>query len=341
MIDEKGIIAVEITGKLVNQNESTLSTGEYDRRAHAMRSYDYPPGQTIRGALGYLFMAADLAIIKSYEVNAEPVLFFKDALPYHRRDGGILYPIITPQKYINYECQECKEILRYATFKSVITRTRIDRHKGTVSMMWRQEGITRKESFRFKVIVKFKKDNEENMAAVMTVLGFVEENGIALGKRSMKGSGRLQLEDLSYKPVNKEEIEKRAAELGEKKIIKVRLLSEAIVREKGTNLTTIPSKNFLWSVKNAAKNFNYGYKNYVSPEARLINYETTRAYSVGFLDIKLSGGQPEIAVPKGSMFSYKIERSAPEEFYFALALLERCHGIGNRASSGKGEIIIE
>jgi len=41
-------------GKLVTQNEVTLSTGEFDRRAHAMRSYGYPPGQTIRGAFGYV-----------------------------------------------------------------------------------------------------------------------------------------------------------------------------------------------------------------------------------------------------------------------------------------------
>lgn len=333
-------IAVEVTGELVNQNEAILSTGEFDRRAHAMRSYGYPPGQTIRGAFGYLFLAAGSLIIKTYEVNAEPVLYFKDALPYHYRDGGILYPVITPEKYVNYQCQECKEVLRYPSFKSVITKTRLDRDKGTVSMMWRQEGITKRAQFRFKIIVKLKRDAEENFAALMTVLKFVEENGLALGKRSMKGSGKLQLENLSYKLVTAGDIEERAAELREKDIIRVRLLSEAIVREKGTNLTIIRGNNFLWSVKNAAKNFSYDYKNF-SADVKLINYETTRPYPVGFLDVKLSGGRPEIAIPKGSTFSYKIARDAPAEFYTALALLEWCHGIGNRASSGKGEIIVE
>ena len=333
-------IAVEVTGKLVTQNEVTLSTGEFDRRAHAMRSYGYPPGQAIRGAFGYLFLAAGLPIIKTYEVNAEPVLYFKDALPYHHRDGGILYPVITPEKYVNYQCQECKEVLRYPSFKSVITKTRLDRDKGVVSMMWRQEGITKSAQFRFKVIVKLKRDGEENLAALMAVLKFVEENGLAIGKRSMKGSGRLQLENLSYKLITRDDIEDRAAELRDKEVIKVRLLSEAIVREKGTNLTIIRGKNFLWSVKNAAKNFNYDYKNF-SAEVKLIDYVTTRPYPVGFLDIKLAGGRPEIAIPKGSTFTYKVERGAPAEFYTALALLERCHGIGNRASSGKGEIIVE
>ena len=191
------IIAVEVTGELVNLNEAILSTGEFDRRAHAMRSYGYPPGQAIRGALGYLFLAADLPLISSYEVNAEPVLYFKDALPYHHQDGGILYPVIAPEKYVNYQCQECKEILRYPSFKSVVTKTRLDRHKGSVSMMWRQEGITKRARFRFKVIVKLKRDAEDNLAALLTVLRFIEENGLALGKRSMKGSGRLQLEKLS------------------------------------------------------------------------------------------------------------------------------------------------
>jgi hypothetical protein len=333
-------IAVEVKGELVTQNEVILSTGEFDRRAHAMRSYGYPPGQAIRGAFGYLFLTAGLPIIKTYEVNAEPVLYFKDALPYHYRDGGILYPVITPEKYVHYQCQECKEVLRYPSFKTVITKTRLDRHKGTVSMMWRQEGITKRARFRFKVIVKLKHDAEENLAALMTVLRFVEENGLAIGKRSMKGSGRLQLENLSYMLVTRDDIEERAAELHEKDIIKVRLLSEALVREKGTNLTIIRGNNFLWSVKNAAKNFNYDYKHF-SAEVKLINYETTRPYPVGFLDVKLSGGRPEIAIPKGSTFSYKIEPGAPAEFYTALALLERCHGMGNRASSGKGEIIVE
>ena len=332
--------AVEVMGELVTQNEAILSTGEFDRRAHAMRSYGYPPGQAIRGAFGYLFLAAGLPIIKTYEVNAEPVLYFKDALPYHYRDGGILYPVITPEKYVNYQCQECKEVLRYPSFKSVITKTRLDRHKGTVSMMWRQEGITKRARFRFKIIVKLKRDAEENLAALMTVLKFVEENGLALGKRSMKGSGKLQLENLSYKLVTAGDIADRAAELREKDIIRVRLLSEAIAREKGANLTLIRGNNFLWSVKNAAKNFNYDYKNF-SAEVKLINYETTRPYPVGFLDLKLAGGRPEIAIPKGSTFTYKIARDAPAEFYTALALLERCHGIGNRASSGKGEIIVE
>lgn len=333
-------IAVEVTGELVNQNEAILSTGEFDRRAHAMRSYGYPPGQTIRGAFGYLFLAADLPIIKTYEVNAEPVLYFKDALSYHHRDSGILYPVITPEIYVNYQCQECKDVLRYPSFKSVITKTRLDRDKGTVSMMWRQEGITKRSRFRFKVIVKLKRDAEENLAALMTVLRFVEENGLAIGKRSMKGSGKLLLENLSYKRVTRDDIEERAAELREKDIIKVRLLSEALIREKGANLTIIRGNNFLWSVKNAAKNFNSDYKNF-SAEVKLINYETTSPYPVGFLDIKLSGGQPELAIPKGSTFTYKIGRGAPPEFYTALALLERCHGMGNRASSGKGEIIIE
>ena len=332
--------AVEVMGELVTQNEAILSTGEFDRRAHAMRSYGYPPGQAIRGAFGYLFLAAGLPIIKTYEVNAEPVLYFKDALPYHYRDGGILYPVITPEKYVNYQCQECKEVLRYPSFKSVITKTRLDRHKGTVSMMWRQEGITKRARFRFKIIVKLKRDAEENLAALMTVLKFVEENGLALGKRSMKGSGKLRLENLSYKLVTAGDIEDRAAELREKDIIRVRLLSEAIAREKGANLTLIRGNNFLWSVKNAAKNFWYDYKNF-SAEVKLINYETTRPYPVGFLDLKLAGGRPEIAIPKGSTFTYKIARDAPAEFYTALALLERCHGIGNRASSGKGEIIVE
>lgn len=332
-------VAVEVTGELVNQNETILSTGEFDRRAHAMRGYGYPPGQAIRGAFGYLFLAADLPIVKTFEVNAEPVLYFRDALPYHHRDGGILYPVITPERYVNYQCQECKEILKYPSFKSVVTRTRLDRHKGTVSMMWRQEGITKRARFRFKVIVKLKRDAEENLAALIAVLRFVEENGLTLGKRSMKGSGRLQVENLSYKLVTKGEVEERAKELRDKEIIKIRLLSEAIVREEGTNLTTIPAKNFIWSVKNAAKNFNYDYKNF-DADMKLINYETTKPYHLGFLDLKLSGGQPEIVIPKGSTFTYKIERCAPE-FYIALALLERCHGVGNRASSGKGELIIE
>ena len=331
-------VAVEVTGKLTNQNEAILSTGEFDRRAHAIRSYGYPPGQAIRGALGYLFLAAGLPLIKSYEVNAEPVLYFKDALPYHHRDGGILYPVITPEKYVNYQCQECREILRYPSFKSVVTKTRQDRHKGTVSMMWRQEGITKSARFRFKVIVKLKRDAEENLAALIAVLRFVEENRLALGKRSMKGSGRLQLENLSFKLVTRDDVKGRAAELREKEKITVRLLSEAIVREKGTNLTVVRGNNFLRSVKNAAKNFNYDYKNF-SAELKLINYETAKPYPIGFLDLK--GGRPELAIPKGSTFTYKIERGAPEEFYTALALLERCHGIGNRASSGKGEIIID
>jgi hypothetical protein len=333
-------IAVEVTGELANQNEATLSTGEFDRRAHAARSYDYPPGQAIRGAFGYLFLAAGLPIIKTYEVNAEPVLYFRDALPYHYRDGGILYPVITPEKYVNYQCQKCKEVLRYPTFKSVVTKTRLDRYKGVVSMMWRQEGITRRENFRFLVIVKLKRDAEDNLSALIAALRFVEENGLAIGKRSMKGSGKLLLKNLSYELITRRDIEGRAAELREKEVIKVRLLSEAIVREKGTNLTTIPGKNFLWSVKNAAKNFNYNYQNF-AVDVKLINYETTRPSSVGFLDLKLSGGGLEIAIPKGSTFTYKIERGAPSEFYTALALLERCHGVGNRVSSGKGEIIIE
>jgi hypothetical protein len=330
-------IAVEVTGTLVNLNEAILGTGEFDRRARAQRSYGYPPGQAIRGALGYLFLAADLPIIQTYEVNAEPVLYFKDALPYHRRDGGILYPVITPEKYVNYQCQECKEVLRYPSFKSVITKTRLDRDKGTVSMMWRQEGITKRAQFRFKIIVKLKQDADEHLAALMTVLRFVEENGLALGKRSMKGSGRLQLQHLSYTRVTRNDVEARAAELRDKALISLRLLSEAIVREKGTNLTIIRGKNLLWSVKNAAKNFRSDYTSF-SADAKLINYETSRPYPVDFLDLK--GGRPELAIPKGSTFTYKIARGAPAEFYTALALLERCHGIGSRASSGKGELII-
>jgi len=330
-------IAVEVTGDLVNLNETILSTGELDSRTHMMTSHNYPPGQVLRGAFGHLFFVANLPIIKTYEINAEPVLYFKDALPLHWRDGGILFPTIVDGKFVNYQCQVCKEILRYASFKSMITRTRLDRHKGTVSMMWRQEGITQRTQFRFRVIVKLKTDIEDNLSALFAVLSFVEDNGLSLGKRSMKGSGKFRLDNLAYNLVTREDIDRRAKELREKEVMKIRLLSDAIVRKQGTNLTIIKGDDFLWSVKNAAKNFNYDYKPF-SAEVKLIDTQTTKPYPIGFLDIK---GQYEIAIPKGSTFTYRIAPGASEDFYIALALLERCHGIGNRSSSGKGEIIIE
>jgi hypothetical protein len=302
-----------------------------------MACYDYPLGRAIRGYFGYIFrdMESKLKNTIDYHSDEEPVVYFKDALPHHHQDKGLYSPKIS-QGRIVYECSKCKQITSRPTWKSTVIKTRQDRSKGAVSQMFRIEAITKPSIYRFKMILNLKV-GREYLLDFLGAVNYARENGIKLGKRNMKGCGAIELVEVTYNVISKEQIRKRAEEI-KGSTVSIRLLSDAIVKEANWSQNKIEPEVFLNSVKNAAKFFDPEYRNYIDPEVSLKSYTSIKPMEQTFLDCKgnRANFQREYVIPRGSIYTYEI-KNAPTQFWEALAIAERCKGIGKRTSFGLGE----
>lgn len=332
-------IAIEAIGSMRNTNELILSTGVVDERSRAMACYDYPLGRAIRGFFGYLFLDMGSEMKKTFNGEEHNAIYFKDALPYHHLDQGLYSPKLSQERIV-YECEKCKQTTNRPTWKSIIIRTRQDRSLGSVSQMFRIEAITKPSLYRFKTILNLK-TGREYLPDYIAALNYAMENGIRLGKRNMKGNGVIELRDIQYNVITIEMVRKRAEDLKDVPTISIKLLSDTIIKEADWNQNKIEPEALLRSVKNASKFFNPEYKSYVDPEVKLQSYTTIRPTQQTFLDYKDNRANllKEYVIPRGAIFTYEIKK-APVEFWEALAIAEKCKGIGKRTSFGMGEFTV-
>ncbi|PKP54310.1 MAG: hypothetical protein CVT90_01925 [Candidatus Altiarchaeales archaeon HGW-Altiarchaeales-3] len=350
-------IATIVNGNFTNITETVLGAGFRNERLKVEVSHDYPLGQMLRGAFGYLFMDMNLKIADTYEADNHSVIYFRDAIPHHFKDDGIIVPFIADKRFINYKCEKCGEVLKYASYKTVINKTRINRNIGGVSQMFREEGIVRKNKFRFKNVLNLKETlnkNPEYLVDYMSAIEYVKEFGINLGRGHLKGMGKMVFDDIKYHTITLKDIKKRSEELANKKVLTLRLMSDTIVNHNGTSVGKVDEKILIGSVKTAMKFFhpewgitgeNKLIRNEDSGFINLVNYDTILNRKMSFMDCKITKRQRRIStediIPRGSMFKYEISENMPDGFYEGLAILEMCYGIGKRIEFGKGEILIE
>ncbi|NHI92076.1 MAG: hypothetical protein EAX96_06195 [Candidatus Lokiarchaeota archaeon] len=328
------MIAVELTAKFRNKDLLHFGTGYKDQRARAKNTWPYPPGQVLRGRFGYLLMNMQSDIVDSFK-DGIPLLYFKDALVYHKKCGGLLYPTIEKQRFLNYKCNNCNEILRYATRISTVNKTRMSRQTYKVNQLYRLQMISNYNKFRLKIIIKLK-NNEKRFEDPIAIMEFARNFGLNFGGRCHKGIGKLFIEDYQLDVISDEMINQRAEELCIKKKFKIHLLSQYIPKQNNnTNFLTV--KDFLTSIKNAGKFFLYDYTNYPDPKLKLIDSQTRKPIKINFFDTNRFISHH--ALPEGSQFDFEIE-NAPFIFWKSLAVAEKCSGIGARTSFGKGEFII-
>jgi hypothetical protein len=332
-------IAIEAIGSMRNTNELILSTGVVDKRSGALTCYDYPLGRAIRGFFGYFFLDMGSKLVETFNGEEHNAIYFKDALPYHHIDQGLYSPKLS-REHIVYECEKCKQTTNRPTWKSIIIKTKQDRLRGVVSQMFKVEAITKPSLYRFKTILNLK-TGREYLPDFLAALNYAVENGIRIGKRNMKGNGVIELKNIQYNVITNEMIKERAEELQDLSIISIKLLSDAIIKEADWNQNKIEPEAFLKSVKNAAKFFNPEYKSYADPEVKLQSYITIKPTQQTFLDYKNNRANliKEYVIPRGAIFTYEVKK-ASIEFWEALAIAERCKGIGKRTSFGMGEFKI-
>jgi hypothetical protein len=209
--------------------------------------------------------------------------------------------------------------------------------------MFRLEVVSKKVTFDFKVIFNLK-EGDKYLPDFIGALEFAKDNGLNLGKRSYKGLGEIHfLDEFKYKVITREDLAKRANYLSNKATLRIRLLSDAIIKENGWSKNKIDENTFLQSIKKAAKFFYPELRKYKAPSLRLIRQESSRPHKIGFLDKKGQNIRKtlEDAIPRGSVFTYELSSEAPFEFFEAMALSEMCSGIGKRTNFGKGEFVVE
>ena len=324
---------IVVEGYIENINEVHLPTGFYDRKNKYYKTYEYPRGQHLRGAFGYLakFLGAK-NILRTYESPTNPSIFFKDALPIHY-DRGIFEPIIAGGS-IKYRCTKCGEIYNIPAKLVTAVRPKIDRESGRTSNMVRLRCISPGFKFRLKIIAL--SDVEQEVEALIK---FIEKEGfLNIGKRWMKGMGEFKL-FADVKNVREDEVLKRAEELQESRSFTIKLLSDAIVKENGWATNRITEKALIRAVRRVMGIFWYESLRFEGG-IKLVDFKTAKPVKVYFKDVKenqLPRNEVYDAVPRGSEFTFK-NNIKDGNFFIGLALLEMFGGIGKRISFGKGEI---
>jgi len=330
----KEIVALEVEGELRNVTEVHLGTGF--KQKGVMQSHAYPQGQNIRGYFGYEFLNFNTGIIKTYNGDAQAVLYFRDARALHA-DGGELLPVIVQQRFLNYQCEKCNQVLRYPTFRSTFIGIRIDRKTGKVTGFVKREGITKLANYRFRALLNWKRGKEyadEFIAACRKA----EEEGIRLGSRKRTGKGLFIFDISDVRKITLADIKRRAVELKAKPVLTLHFLSDVVT-------DAITGELILTGVKNAGKFFHPEWRSYEDPFVRIRGKEMLKPRKVIFLERKEEGRRgknkpmTEYAIPAGAKVTIEVS-DAPMIFYECLAIAERCRGIGKRTSFGKGEFRI-
>ncbi len=344
-------LAFKIEGELENQSELHISTSNtYMHRGAQVKESDlYPLGQNLRGAFGYLFLEMKSRIASTFE-DGHPIIYFRDALIKH--NDGVFLPIIKMDKSIKqivYECNGCRYIDKYPSFRQPLIGTSLGR-EGTVKNMYLTDIITNKNRFRFEAIFNMKAKSsdekkliEEYLAEFIAALKYVESDGLLIGKRNSKGLGKVLLKKLNIMPITMEDINKRAKILSQivrdqDGRITIHLLSDTVGR------FPLSGEDIARDAKNAAKFFDPDFIQYKDPKITHIGKQIEYLVNLSFLDLKMKTGKPRLDAPKtvisrGIKFSYQIRDAVPE-FFNALTMAELLRGIGDRTSFGKGEFVV-
>lgn len=329
-------VALVAEGELRNETEVMLGTGAKHHREKAFMSRGYPEGQNLRGAMGYLFLDAQAALIQSYKDSNPAAIYFRDARPRHR-DGGELLPVNVKGRFVNYRCSKCGSIERFPSRMSPIKAVKLDRRKNSVNAMYSQFGIVGPHMFDFRAALALKGGNGEHAHEFIGALERFAEEGIRLGRKKRKGKGRFSLGELNYSTVTLDDIRGRAEELSSMDELNMHFLSDVVVEDEGS----LTQGLILRSIKNTAKFLHPGYEPYPGPTVK-ISVESLKTQKGVFLDKKVGQRQrvdnPNI-VPRGAIARMKVFE-AHQMFWEALALAECCTGIGSRTSSGKGEFTV-
>lgn len=321
-------------GVITNITEYHLGTGF---KKHGLSTtHPYPQGQHIRGSVGYELLHVNAGLSKSFLDENAALIYFKDAIPLHA-DGGLLLPFVA-EKFQNFKCSTCGQVLKHPTRKGTIIQTRVDRKTGKTSA-FRLEAVTRGYSYRFKAVLNMRRgeDYAEEFVAVMEL---IEENGLKLGRRSGKGKGHFRIDRLNYRMIRLEDIRRRARELERELERKDRLTLHFI----SDFIGELTGETILTGVKNAGRHFHPEYESYRDPFVR-VKKECLPPRTVLSLHRKVTpnGGKNRImkdmAIPAGAKVQVEFAEKPPEIFYECLAIAE-LRGIGAKTSFGKGEFVV-
>lgn len=331
-------IAFRIRGDLENQSSLGIVN-------------EYPMGQNLRGAFGYIFLDMGLNNISETYGSGHPVLYFRDCLIRHScRDNGLFVPSDSV-----YKCNKCG----YMTGRPISKDKMVEVHLAEGGVRSRTTDILKeKNRFSFDVIVNMKnkedgknKDKEEKnysekyLSEFLAAIRFVEKEGIYIGKRNAKGMGKMKLSGIEIDKITMDNIMDRVEELGrmlsKDDEMTIHLISDTVAK------SPITGDDLIRYINNTMKFFgqwntgeNNREDNRSSTKIELIG-KSSESREVGFLDCKNEEVKydKENAISRGSWFIYKIT-DLDENFLIGLAMTEILRGIGNRTSFGKGQFIL-
>lgn len=329
-------VALVVEGTLENVTELILGDGLGGCRP-------YPEGQNLRGAFGYALLDAGAELVESYREDRPAVIYFRDARPLHRMDGGELQPHALPKNRVDYQCSRCGH-----SFGSVPTRLsrilgiRMDRQRRTAARgaLATHTGVVSGERFAFRAALNLKRAPEGAEEQFAMAVEMFREHGLRLGRRRNKGKGLLVLRNVRYRRITVSDLKRRARELrAGGSTLTLHFLADVIT---GNGETVTSPSLLLRSIKKMGRFAHPEYEPYRDPFVRIRGKTVLPEKTLLLMDRK-RGIRTKItrhrAVPRGSSVTLEI-RDAPDMFWECLALTEAVAGAGARAAFGKGEFAV-
>jgi len=279
-----------------------------------------PEGTQIRGAFGETMLQLDLPAKEQFENNTPTTFYFRDALPVHS-DNGVGYPVFGKDKMVHYFCNKCNQLIRTDTEIETMTRLDRDTKKAAIFSADLING-----RFQFEIVANLR--YAEHIKDLETVLAFIKEYGLRIGKQHNKGY-KLKVTNITSKIISDIDIEQRAEEIQKYGTFLIHFLGNAILKAD-------PTQSLITAL------------HFYKPDAGMIEGKlvasvpaSTDIFMMHFKQLtKKLYTTKERGAPKGYI-TVGVAQAPNNVFYTALALAEYGYGIGDWVSFGKGNFIVE
>jgi len=324
-------IILQIKGILENKSSFAISQGVEKRFTE-----DYPFGRNIRGAFGYLAKDLGLAIKDIFPDLKDNSIIFRDAIP-------LCYKCLEPylpdlkNSTLKYICAKCNQEYLAVKSRSRTSAVRLDRTMNSVNNFFNFNVIFRPNLYRFKVLLNMKK-GEKLLEDLLTIILFIQENGLFMGRRHAKGLGHFALKEFKTEIISLEEIKR--IDLTQKEL-RIKLISDTIFQDSGFNNFILKPEMVKDSIQECLKFYNLEpqfdidltSKNtplYPPVQLSLLNYlEDTNNFKT--IETK--------AARRGITYTFETKRY-DDRAVVGLSLLTQGFGIGRYIGLGQGEIYI-
>jgi hypothetical protein len=313
----------------------------------------YPEGQELKSVALEYFERVNSTL------TAEPWrIYCRDARPFHLSESidaigrdshspsvcGLFRPFLTPEGKVAYRCSQCHQITAAPIKQDWLTISRLQSGVGQ-PRLYRRQVVIEKSRYLLKLVVNLRDaDICAVLAEIEAFLGFLRKARFAVGKRRSAGFGTVALATIrSYLIYDKVPaqadgpcigLSKRVNDWSKQEHLTFRFLANMIPKHPSVGLSP---EEFLNGVRSSARFFDSEFTGFDGLEIKLTALQPVSFVQQFFFSPDQKAPIIKKAIPRGAEYRLEIDSESREAFLYALAIAERCGGIGRHRTAGKGE----